>query len=67
MSEVAPAADYGGSTANCRLIDRPWQSGDETRELSIDVSRHIVYRELDDVGGGVIVSFRPDGPGAGGF
>ena len=66
MQEVPPVADYSGSTANCRQIDRPWQAGDENRSLSIRIPRHVVHREFDGVGGGVIVFFDPGGPGAGG-
>lgn len=66
MQEVPPVADYSGNAANCRLIERPWQAGDETRNLSIRIPRHVVHREFDGVGGGVIVFFDPSGPGAGG-
>lgn len=67
MREVAPTADFSGAAAHCRLIDRAWQSGDDARELSVHVARHVVYRESDGVGGGVIVLFRPGKPGAGGI
>lgn len=66
MQEVPPVADYSGSTANCRVIERPWQAGDENRDLLIRIPRHVVHREFDGVGGGVIVFFDPSGPGAGG-
>lgn len=66
MREVEPDVGYGGSSANCRLIDRPWQAGDEGRDLTIRIPRHVVYREYDDGGGIVVVFFNPAGPGAGG-
>ncbi len=65
LREVAPAADYGGSDANCILTDRPWQAGDEDRNVLARIPGHLAVREIDEGGGGFFVYFRPTGPGAG--
>lgn len=66
MEEVPPMADYTGQEAGCRLLDRPWQAGDETREAGIRIPRQVVHVEGGGDGGGFEVTFRQTGPGAGG-
>lgn len=65
MQEVAPTADYTGSEALCRLTERPWQAGDHAQGFTIRFPRKLVYRDVDDLGGGVFVYFTQAGPSAG--
>ena len=66
LREVPPAADYAGSEAGCRLTERPWSEGDAARRVEVRIPRHVVQNERDEPAGGIVVYFRPDGPGAGG-
>lgn len=68
MREVAPAADYGGLEADCVVTGRAWRAGDAQRAPVVRLPRQELVNEADADGGdagGVIVKFRPDGPGAG--
>ena len=65
MREVSPSANYSGEEANCRLIDRPWQVADASRELSIRIPRQVIDADYDEYGGQPIVYFYQTGPGAG--
>ncbi|HKL46644.1 MAG TPA: hypothetical protein VJ906_10440 [Roseovarius sp.] len=67
MREVAPAADYGGLAADCIVTGRAWRAGDAERAPVVRLPRQVLVNEADaDEGaGGVVVRFRPDGPGAG--
>jgi hypothetical protein len=63
MNEVPPRADYAGQEAGCALTDRPWQAGDAQAEIRIP--RQVVHVEIDEQGG-FSITFKQDGPGAGG-
>ena len=65
MHEVPPMADYAAQTAGCELTDRPWQTGDAARPVAVRIPGRTVVVDVDEWGGGVIVDFRPTGPGAG--
>ncbi len=67
MKEVIPAGDYTASEARCRLTERPWQPGQTSKDFSIRMPRKLVYRDFDDLGGGVFVYFTQSGPEAGGY
>ena len=67
MAKVAPATSYAGLPANCITTDRPWQAGDDAREVKIHLSRQVVFNDLDagfGASGGILIWFRPGGPGA---
>lgn len=64
LPEVSPQDDYSGAAAVCQMTDRPWQAGDEARDVTIRIPRQEVYRDGDGVSGGAIVIFVPSGPGA---
>ena len=67
MREVAPAANYAGSEASCRMTDQPWSGAAAANRLTVRIPNHLVHREIDDSGGGgQFVYFRSGGPGAGG-
>lgn len=66
MAEVPPMADYAGQEANCAVIARAWQPGDAARRVAIGLPRQVVVVDSDEDGGGVVVTFAPTGPGAGG-
>lgn len=65
MAQVPPMADYAGQQANCAVTARPWQAGDDAREVQVRLPRQVVHVEIDEQGGFRVV-FRPTGPGAGG-
>lgn len=66
MNEVAPADDYSGSDAVCVRTDRSWASGDESKPVVARIPGQVVVRDPgDEFAGGIIVYFRPTGPGAG--
>ncbi|MFD0859065.1 hypothetical protein [Roseovarius aquimarinus] len=67
LRKVEPAESYAGMEANCVVSERPWRAGDEARELRIHIPRQVVYNGLDGdfgVSGGILIWFRPGGPGA---
>lgn len=64
LPEVAPASDFTGSPAQCRMTERPWQAGDENRTVTVRIPRQEVYRDEDGLSGGITVTFIPSGPGA---
>ena len=64
MREVPPAADYSGIPANCQVTTMPWQDV-SADQISVRIPRQVVALELDEFSGGIVVVFRPDGPGAG--
>lgn len=63
LRKVEPAESYAGMQANCITTDRPWRAGDEARPLKVVLPRMVVSDELDD-DGGMLIWFRPGGPGA---
>ena len=65
MHEVPPMADYAGQQAGCELTGRAWHAGDATRPVAVRIPGRTVVVDVDEWGGGVIVDFRPTGPGAG--
>ncbi|MFD1157257.1 hypothetical protein [Roseovarius aestuarii] len=65
MARVAPTADYGGSVANCRLVEREWRLTDHAKAITIRIPRQVVYRDVDGPSGGAFVYFHQTGPGAG--
>jgi hypothetical protein len=67
LAKVAPATDYSGLQANCVTTERPWRAGDEARDVKIVLPRQVVFNDKDaDFGssGGMLIWFRPGGPGA---
>ncbi|MCQ0093749.1 hypothetical protein [Roseovarius sp. M141] len=67
LQQVDPATSYAGLGANCITTDRAWQKGDEARELKVILARQMILNESDGdfgIAGGVIIWFRPGGPGA---
>lgn len=63
LRKVEPAESYAGMQANCITTDRPWRAGDEARPLKVVLPRIVVSNELDGVSG-MLIWFRPGGPGA---
>ncbi|MFX0545086.1 hypothetical protein ACEWPL_006020 [Roseovarius sp. S1116L3] len=67
LREVEPAESYAGMDANCITTERRWRAGDESRPLKVHIPRQIVYNDLDGgfgESGGILIWFRPGGPGA---
>ena len=64
MREVAPTGEYAGELAHCRVTERPWSGTDASGDFAVHIPRQVVHLELNDVGVGFAVWFRPDGPGA---
>jgi hypothetical protein len=67
LRKVEPAESYAGMEANCITTERPWRAGDEARPLKIHIPRQVVYNDLDGgfgESGGILIWFRPGGPGA---
>jgi len=67
LRQVDPAATYAGMEANCITTDRPWRAGDEARPLKVHFPRQVVFNNLDGgfgESGGILIWFRPGGPGA---
>ncbi len=67
LRQVDPAESYAGMEANCITTDRPWRAGDETRPLKVHFPRQVVFNDLDGgfgESGGILIWFRPGGPGA---
>ena len=64
MKKVDVSDGYGGLDANCVATARPWTTSDETSTLSLRIPRQVVHREIEAGVGGMVVLFRPTGPGA---
>lgn len=67
LAKVAPATSYAGAEANCVTTDRPWQVGDDARDVRIILPRQVVFNDLDGgfgESGGILIWFKPGGPGA---
>lgn len=67
LRQVEPAESYGGMEGNCVATDRPWQPGDAAKPVRVVIPRQVVFNDLDGgfgESGGILIWFRPGGPGA---
>lgn len=67
MQKVDPAESYAGMEGNCVVTERPWTASDAAKPVQIILPRQVVFNDLDgglDEGGGILIWFRPGGPGA---
>lgn len=66
MREVDPQPSYAGLPANCELVARAWQPGDEAKQVTVAIARQVVADERDSDGTGPVFYFEPGEPAAGG-
>lgn len=65
--QVPAAESYAGLEGNCVVSERPWQAGDAAKPVKIVLPRQVVFNDLDGgfgESGGILIWFRPGGPGA---
>lgn len=64
MKKVPAAETYTGQPATCIVTERPWQTGDDAKPLSLRFPSIVVHRERDGLKQGPVVTFKQTGPEA---